>query len=121
MKKLIIAISIMSLAGCSTIQETVQKYWPKNHDPVMFNQLIEIDIAVEKQSCDSPTWSTVSIKVEQLARYSEWRKDPQTTNIKGLLQHTHRMEQGGSKTFCEIGKKTAQQRIQAVRHAWEGR
>jgi len=117
MKKLIVAASIVALTGCSTIIE----YWPKKHDPVMFNSLVEIDLAVEKLSCEAPVWNTISPKVEQLARYAEWRSDPQTVNIKGLLLHTHRMEQGGSKTFCEIGKKTAQQRVQAVRKAWEGR
>jgi hypothetical protein len=31
------------------------------------------------------------------------------------------MSKGGSKTFCEIGKKTAKQRIDAAKSAWEGR
>lgn len=117
MKKFIAIVSIAALAGCSTIKQ----YWPKNHDPVMFNQLVEVDIAIEKQSCESPTWNTISPKAEQLARYAEWRQDPQAANLKGLHQHVLRMAQGGSKTFCEIGKKTAQQRIQATRTAWEGR
>jgi hypothetical protein len=117
MKKLIAIASIVALTGCSTIKE----YWPKNHDPVMFNQLVEIDIAIEKQICEAPTWHLVLSKTEQLARYAEWRQDPQATNLKGLQQHIVRMEKGGSKTFCEIGKRTAQQRVQATRTAWEGR
>jgi len=117
MKRLIVAASIVALAGCSTIKQ----YWPKSHDPAMFNQLVEIDIAIEKQRCDDPAWHLVSSKAEQLARYAEWRSDPQAENLKGLLAHTTRMEQGGSKTFCEIGKRTARQRVQAVRTAWEGR
>jgi uncharacterized protein YceK len=117
MKKFLIAVSIVALSGCSTIQQ----YWPKKHDPVMFNQLVEIDIAIEKQTCESPTWHLVIPKAEQLARYAEWRQDPQATNLKGLHQHVVRMDKGGSKTFCEIGRKTAQQRIHATRSAWEGR
>jgi hypothetical protein len=31
------------------------------------------------------------------------------------------MNAGGSKTFCELGKKTAAGRISAARTAWEGR
>jgi hypothetical protein len=31
------------------------------------------------------------------------------------------MSLGGSKVFCEIGKRTAEQRIEAARSAWEGR
>jgi hypothetical protein len=56
-----------------------------------------------------------------LAKYTEWRQDPQAENIKGLHAHVVRMGKGGSKTFCELGRKTAAQRIQAARSAWEGR
>jgi hypothetical protein len=31
------------------------------------------------------------------------------------------MSHGGSKIFCEIGKKTAEQRIEAAKSAWRGR
>jgi len=38
-----------------------------------------------------------------------------------LLNHAERMSHGGSKTFCTLGKKTATQRIEATKSAWEGR
>ena len=120
MKKLIILASVLVLSGCSTIQD-IKKYWPKPHDPVMFNQLVAADIAIAHQNCESPTWASVAPITEQLAKYSEWRNDPQATNLKGLHLHVERMNKGGSKTFCEIGKKTAKQRIDAAKSAWEGR
>jgi hypothetical protein len=63
----------------------------------------------------------VSPITEQLAKYTEWRKDPQAENLKGLHEHVLRMGKGGSKMFCEIGKKTARQRIEAAELAWKGR
>jgi len=120
MKKLLIALGIVALTGCSTI-ETVKKYWPRDHDPVMFNQLVVTDIAIGYVDCEKPDWSAAHNAAEQLAKYSEWRKDPQTENLKGLNAHVERMSKGGSKVFCELGKKTAGQRIQAARSAWEGR
>ena len=120
MKKLIILAGVLALSGCSTIQD-IKQYWPKPHDPVMFNQLVAADIAIAHQNCDTPTWITVAPITEQLAKYTEWRKDPQAANLKGLHAHVERMSKGGSKTFCEIGKKTAQQRIEAAKSAWEGR
>lgn len=116
MKRLLL-IFVIALSGCSTIKE----YWPRAHDPVMFNQLVAVDIAVEKQNCDSPTWADVHPLADQLAKYTEWRKDPQATNLRGLEKHVERMGKGGSKVFCELGKKTAKQRIEAAKSAWEGR
>lgn len=120
MKSTILVLTVVTLSGCSTI-DTVKKYWPKAHDPVMFNQLVAINIAIEKQNCETPNWSSVIPLTEQLTKYTEWRKDPQAENIQGLHNHIERMSKGGSKTFCEIGKKTARQRIDAAKSAWEKR
>lgn len=108
------------LSGCAAV-DTVKKYWPRSHDPVMFNQLVQLDIVIEKQNCDAPAWSSVTLLSENLARYVEWRRDPQAENIRGLHNHIERLSKGGSKTFCELGKKTAKQRIEAAKSAWEGR
>ena len=117
MKKVLLVLSVMVLTGCSTIKE----YWPRAHDPAMFDNLVRIDVAIEQINCEKPDWSVAMAESKQLARYTEWRQDPQRENIKGLAAHTERMSKGGSKTFCELGKKTAGQRIQAARSAWEGR
>ena len=115
--KHLLLVAVIALSGCSTIKE----YWPRPHDPVMFNQLVAVDLAVEKQNCEKPTWIEVHPIADQLAKYTEWRQDPQATNLRGLEKHVERMSTGGSKTFCEIGKKTAKQRIDAAKSAWEGR
>ena len=117
MKQILIALAVVSLTGCSTIKE----YWPRAHDPVMFGTLVDADIAVERVNCESPNWTPVINAATRLARLSEWRGDPQAANLKGLQAHTERMSQGGSRVFCDLGKKTAAQRIQAARSAWEGR
>jgi hypothetical protein len=119
MKQLLI-VSVLCLSGCSTI-DTIKTYWPKAHDPVMFNHLVTTDLAIKKVDCEKADWSDAQRNAEVLAQYTEWRNDPQTANVKGLLAHTERMSKGGSKTFCELGKKTAAQRIEAARSAWQGR
>lgn len=117
MKQIAIVFLIISLAGCST----VKKYWPRDHDPVMFNQLVELDRILESVNCEGPDWIVMEMSAAHLSRYTQWRQDPQAENIKGLHAHAIRMGKGGSKTFCELGKKTAAQRIQAAKSAWEGR
>lgn len=117
MKQVLVILSVVLLTGCSTIKD----YWPRTHDPEMFGALVDTDIAVERVNCDAPDWSKAVDLSTRLARFSEWRSDPQTANLKGLQAHTERMSHGGSKMFCELGKKTAAQRIQAAKSAWEGR
>ena len=117
MKKLLLVVAVVALSGCSTIKE----YWPRAHDPVMFNQLVATDIAIAHIDCEHADWATAHAAAEQLAQYAEWRNDPQTANLKGLLAHTERMSKSNNKVFCDLGKKTAAQRIEAARTAWQGR
>ena len=119
MKKLLLVVAVF-LSGCSSLQE-LKQYFPKDHDPVMFNYLVVTDISINHINCDKPDWSEAHRNAEILARYTEWRKDPQAINIKGLFAHTERMSRGSSKTFCELGKNTALQRIEAAKSAWQGR
>ena len=120
MKKIITVALAIALSGCATV-DTVKKYWPRDHDPVMFNQLVTVSIAIETIDCGHPDWSQIVAVSNHLSRYAEWRGDPQADNLKGLLNHAERMSHGGSKTFCELGKKTAAQRIEAAKSAWKGR
>lgn len=117
MRYLITFALILSLSGCTT----VKKYWPRDHDPALFDQLVAISIAIDKVNCEEPNWAPVVERTQHLSRYAEWRADPQSDNLKGLSAHAEHMSKGGSKKFCELGKKTAAQRIEAAKTAWEGR
>ena len=113
-------ICFLALSGCTTV-ETVKKYWPRDHDPVMFGTLVDVELAITDIDCNNADWSKSESIARKLALYTEWRRDPQAENLRGLHKHTERMSKGGSKTFCELGKKTAAQRIMAARSAWETR
>ena len=117
MKKLLMLFFVISLSGC----ETVKKSWPRDHDPVMFDNLVLLSIEVEKIDCEKADWSKVATISNQLARYTEWRADPQWENMKGLANHAERMSKSTNPKFCELGKKTATQRIEAANSAWRKR
>jgi hypothetical protein len=117
LKLLIASSALIFLAGCSTIQE----YWPRKHDPVMFNHLVTIEYSLSQVSCESPSWDEVKKNVGVLALYTEYRNDPQRTNIAGLRDHIEKLSNNANKTFCELGKRTAVVRLTAARKAWEGR
>jgi hypothetical protein len=121
MKKIIFVAIIMTLTGCASTVDAVRKYWPRDHDPVAFHQLVLINLAVERIDCDEPNWVPIVDMTHALARNTEWRRDPQAENINGLYKHTLKMFSSSNKAFCEFGKRTALERTSAVRSAWAGR
>jgi hypothetical protein len=116
---LIVAVIGFTLTGCSTIQ----KYWPRAHDSQLVRMWVDTKMSLDSVDCSAEQrgWNTVHSNAEKLALYTEFRKDPQSENMRGLAKHAEKMNQGGSKTFCELGKKTADGRLSAARTAWEGR
>ena len=109
----------MMLTGCST----VQKYWPRAHDPVLVDRWVTVEIAVNAVDCTTPTgaWAQAIPASQHLYVLADFRADPQTENLRGLWLHTQKMNTTANKTFCELGKKTAQGRLAAARSAWAGR
>jgi hypothetical protein len=122
MRGIILLATVMALAGCSTI-DRVRQMWPRAHDPVLVDRWVSANISVTAVDCaQSPTgWLNTVQPTEHLAQLAEFRNDPQAQNMRGLAKHSQRMSEGGSKMFCELGKKTAEQRLAAARSAWEGR
>lgn len=113
-----------TLLGCSTIENTQQKFYtwmPKDHDAMMFNQLVAIDLAVEKIDCEAPDWFYIQGMVDHLTRYAEYRYDQQVENLQGLSAHLTKLSASTNPTFCKLGKKTADSRIDAIVKAWRDR
>jgi hypothetical protein len=122
MKLILTLLLAVSLSGCAVVDK-VKQMWPRAHDPVLVDRWVTVSLAIERVDCAAtPTgWTDVVVPAEHLARLTEFRNDPQAKNMRGLADHAVRMSKGGSKTFCELGKKTADQRLAAAKSAWEGR
>lgn len=117
MKKTLLVFAVLSVSGCSSILNLL----PRDHDPVMFNNLVVLDIEIKQINCAAPDWNSAVSNAEILAQAAKWRSDPQAENLKGLHQHVRKLNQGSSVTFCELGKRTAARRIDAAAAAWGGR
>lgn len=113
MKTLSTVLLSVIISGCSLL--------PRSHDPVMLNQLVVISIQIEAVDCNKPDWTSTLATTKQLARYADWRQDPQAENLTGLQRHVERIAISTNTTFCELGKKTANGRILAAKTAWEAR
>jgi len=121
MKRLLIILGLsFSLSACSVIA-VVKTYWPRNHDPVMFDTLVVVEQELDAVDCKKPDWSKVHYHVKKLDRYAALRDDPQKENIKGLNNHIEKLSSNTNPVFCDLGKRTGKQRIEAAFSAWKER
>ena len=124
MRLLVTMLLTATLLGCSTVDNAQTKFYtwmPKDHDVMMFDRLVSIDLAVERINCDAPDWVYIQGMVDHLERYAEYRYDQQLENLQGLSAHITKLSTSANPTFCKLGKKTANSRISAVAKAWRNR
>ena len=116
MKKLLI-IAAITLSGCSIIL-------PKPHDPVLFDNLVSVKIAVDKLTCETKdlnAWQSASDKIHHLTVYADIRKDPQAKSLVQLQEAIGKARDSKSNVFCENILKINRTRIDVAADAWKGR
>jgi hypothetical protein len=113
MKKLIL-ICMFTLSGCAVI-------FPKPHDPVMFDQVVAIQIGVNKANCSNKDWGNLLDKVHHLKVYTELRKDPQATSVAQLEEALLKAYNSKNEKFCDSILKINKTRIEVIEDAWKGR
>ena len=124
MRLLVTMLLTATLLGCSTVDKAQTQFYtwmPKDHDVMMFDRLVSIDLAIERINCDAPDWFYIQGMVDHLERYAEYRYDQQLENLQGLSAHITKLSTNTNPVFCKIGKKTANSRIDAVAKAWRNR
>jgi hypothetical protein len=116
MKKYLLLV-LITLSGCSIIL-------PKPHDPVLFDNLVSVKIAVDKLTCETKdlnAWQSASDKIHHLTVYADIRKDPQAQSLKQLQEAIGRARDTKSNVFCENILKINRTRIDVAADAWRGR
>lgn len=117
MKRLLTVTALITLSGCSTIASL----WPRDHDPVMFDRAISIQIQMNKVNCSNKEWGNLIDNIHHLKVYTEVRKDPQATNIAQLEEATLKAYNSKNEKFCESILNLNKTRIQVIEDAWRGR
>jgi hypothetical protein len=113
-KKISSILFIVFVSGCSFIL-------PRPHDPSMFNNLVEVKIAVDKLNCDDKNWADAEYKIERLKVYASLRKDPQADALGKLQEAVVKAKNSNNKSFCESVIKINKTRINVIADAWRGR
>jgi hypothetical protein len=113
MKKLIVVLAVV-LSGCAVI-------FPKPHDPVMFNQVVSIQIGVSKANCSTKEWGDLLDKVHHLKVYTELRSDPQAPAVAQLEEALLKAYNSKNEKFCDSILKLNKTRIAVIEDAWKGR
>lgn len=114
MQKIVILVLAVSLSACSFIM-------PRPHDPVMFGNLVDVKIQLDKTNCDNKDWNALSNQVERLSVYASLRDDPQAEAAKQLMVALDKANKSTNKTFCQSILKVQKTRIDVIVNAWSGR
>lgn len=107
-------LAVLFLTGCSVIL-------PIKHDPALFDNLVQVKVAVNKLNCDNKEWSDAQNKIEHLKVYATLRDDPQADAIGKLGEAIEKAKNSNNKTFCESILRINKTRIDVVADAWRGR
>lgn len=113
MKKLLLA-AVVVLSGCAVI-------FPKPHDPVMFDQVVAIDIKVNQVNCSNKDWGDLLSRVHHLKVYTELREDPQAKAVAQLEEALLKAYNSKNEKFCDSILKLNKTRISVIEDAWKGR
>jgi hypothetical protein len=113
MKTIIVVLSL-ALAGCSFVL-------PRKHDPSMFDNLVEVKLAVDKLDCKNKEWNDTFYKVEKLKVYTSLRKDPQAKAVEELEVALKKAHASSNEKFCESVVKINRTRVEVITDAWRGR
>jgi len=118
MKKIISLIALFTLSACSTITSIM----PLKHDPVMFDQLVDIKIAIDHLDCgNKATWPDLSSKLEHIKVYSTLRNDPQAPSFDKLKEEITKAKDSKSLLFCQSALTIAQSRVEVISESWRQR
>jgi len=113
MKIIIVSLSFI-LAGCSFVL-------PRKHDPVMFMDVVEVKIAVDKLDCKNKDWTSTFTKIERLKVYTSLRNDPQAKAVEDLESALKKAHASSNEKFCESVVKINRARVDVITDAWRGR
>ena len=113
MKLFAVAFSVL-LTGCSFIL-------PIPHDGALFDNLVQVKVAIDKTNCQDKDWNQLYGKVEQLKVYASLRKDPQAKAIEDLESALKKANASSNEKFCENVLKINRVRVDTVADAWRGR
>ncbi len=113
MKVFVLAVSLV-LAGCSFVL-------PRPHDGAMFNNLVDVKIAVDKLDCKNKDWTDTFNKIERLKIYTSLRNDPQAKAVEDLESALKKAQASSNEKFCDSVVKINRARVDVITDAWRGR
>ena len=119
-KKILIAVSILLLTGCSTVDK-VKEMWPRPHDPVMVSAYVDLEKHLEGVSCKSKEGIDPALqKADWLNRYAEFRLDPQRISTKAIVENLEKAKKA-PELVCDRWVTLSKTRMKIIKESWSGR
>lgn len=107
---------VVVLTGCAQIKMMLVK-----HDPALANLYVETSIQLQYAKCDNkPSLRGAFNASERMARYAEFREDPQAESAKAVETNITKASTA-SEAACQRWLNLANQRMEVLNKAWSGR
>jgi hypothetical protein len=126
MKKLIFAVVLALLAGCSTIKDKIPSFWDDNQSRVVID-LRQSVLALDCTQPHAPQVAVIKTNLEWLVLYSQAKDTRDVLRAAQPMNETvadfyrRSTERQGSETYCNMKKKILDSQSNAVANAVLGR
>lgn len=116
----LILVAVLFLSGCSTVDK-VKEMWPRQHDPVLVGNYIDLERYLDNVSCKSKeSFDPAIIKADWLNRYAQFRKEPQRVSIKAIFDNLEKAKKA-PELVCERWVTLSKTRMKIIKDTWSGR
>ena len=106
---------VVFITGCAQVKMMLAK-----HDPAMADHYVRTVVAVDDASCEAKDTLVSAVgSARLLAKYAEFRDDPQVESAKAVLVNLQKAE--ASPAACGRWLSLAKQRLEVLNKAWSTR
>jgi hypothetical protein len=116
MKKLLLIPLFVVLSGCAQIKMMLVE-----HDPMLVNGWVEVNVALEKAECGKPeTWEPAKAAATKMNKYAQFRDEPHKENVKAIKENIDKASTS-SEGACKRWVNLTNTRMDILQKAWGNR
>ena len=117
---LFVVFMVFGLSGCAALIG-LKTIWPKNHDPALVSNYVQLSISLEKVDCNKKeTFNQAIIDADWLNRYAEFRNDSQKVSTKAIHDNLKKASESGE-VACKRWVNLSNISMKTIKDSWGGR
>lgn len=111
---------VLALSGCAVVDK-VTTLWPRDHDPALASGYVNLQLALERASCDDRISIVDSVFLaDWINRYAQFRNDPQKDSTHLIFTNLNKAKES-SEAACKRYLNLVNINMKIIQEAWSGR